>query len=339
MKFVTFGEVMLRLSPPGHYRLLQSSSLNMTLAGAEANVAADLACLGEQASFVTRFPVSPLSQIAVNELRKYGVDTSDIMYGGDRIGLIFVEKGASQRPSNVIYDRKYSAISQCRQDEPDWDKIFDGAGWFHLSGITPALGGELPAICLDACRKAKEKGVTVSLDLNYRSKLWSREQACKVMTELCRYVDVCIANEEDVKDVFGIVPEGSDIEGGKLSVDGYRKTAEQLFSRFGFSKVAFTLRESINADINDWSAVLCTKDNAFVSKKYRINIVDRVGGGDSFAAGLIYSLANGKNNSDSIEFATAMSCLKHTVEGDFALVTVEEVNALVAGSGSGRVKR
>ena len=339
MKTVTFGEVMLRMSPPGHYRLLQANQLNMTIAGAEANVAADLACLGSEAAFVTKLPQSALSQFVINELRKYGVGTEDIVCGGDRIGIIFVEKGASQRPSNVIYDRKNSAVSMAMRSDFDWDRIFDGAGWFHISGITPALGGELPDICLDACKKAKEKGITVSCDLNYRSKLWSREEAGAVMDRICRYVDVCIANEEDVKDVFAIAPPDSDIEGGRLSVDGYRKTAAQLISRFGFSKVAFTLRESINADINDWSAVLCTADESYVSKKYRIHIVDRVGGGDSFAAGLIYALSNGKSDRDAVEFAAAMSCLKHTVEGDFALVGVQEVNALVSGSGSGRVVR
>ena len=339
MKIVTFGEAMLRLSPPEHYRIVQSASLNMTIAGAEANVAADLATLGAQAAYVTKFPASPLGTFAANELRRYGVDISPIVYGGDRIGILFLEKGASQRPSNVIYDRKNSAIATAQPTDFDWDEIFDGAGWFHISGITPALGGAMPEISIAACKKAKEAGLTVSCDLNYRSKLWSREEAGRVMSGLCRYVDVCIANEEDVKDVWGMTAPDSDIEHGVLSAEAYGELAKLLCGKFGFKKVAFTLRESINADENNWSAVLCDGSAAVSSAKYRINIVDRVGSGDSFAAGLIYALSNGYDDRKAVEFAAALSCLKHTVEGDFALATLDEVNRLMAGGGNGRVRR
>ena len=252
-----------------------------------------------------------------------------------------MEKGASQRPSKVIYDREGSAIAEADPADFDWDAIFEGATWFHFTGITPALSDNMVQACLDACKKAKEKGVSVSCDLNYRKKLWSREKAGQVMSQLLPYVDVCIANEEDCADVFGIHAEGTDIEGGKLNHEGYISVARQLSQRFGCKKVAITLRGSISASENDWAGMLydAASDTASFSRTYNIKIVDRVGGGDSFGGGLIYALSNGYDNQDSINFAVAASCLKHTIEHDFNQVKVDEVLSLMNGSGSGRVQR
>ena len=250
-----------------------------------------------------------------------------------------MEKGASQRPSKVIYDRAGSAIALAKPEDFDWDAIFEGADWFHWTGITPALGGNLPQICLEACKAAKAKGVKISCDLNYRKKLWSREKAKEVMSELVKYVDVCIANEEDAKDVFGIEAEGTDIDAGQLNHNGYISVAKQITEKFGCEKVAITLRSSISANDNDWAAMLYTDGEAYFSPSYRIHIVDRVGGGDSFGGGLIYSLLSGKAPQDAINFAVAASCLKHTIEHDFNLVSVAEVESLAGGNASGRVQR
>lgn len=338
-KVITFGEIMMRLNPEGYRRFVQADRFEASYAGGEANVAVGLAQFGMDAAFVSKVPAHEIGQCAVNELRRFGVDTSLILRGGDRLGLYYVEKGASQRASKVIYDRAGSAIAKAAVSEFDWDAIFENAAWFHWTGITPALGGELPEICLEACKAAKAHGVTISCDLNFRKKLWTSAQANAVMSKLMPYVDVCIANEEDAKDVFGIAASGTDIAAGKLSREGYRSVAEQLCARFGFKAVAITLRGSISASDNDWAAMLYTGGEAYFSPTYHIRIVDRVGGGDSFGAGLIYAMLNGKAPQDTVNFAVAASCLKHSIEHDFDLVSVSEVEALAAGNASGRVQR
>ncbi len=338
-KCVTFGEIMMRLNPEGYLRLVQADRFEATYAGGEANVAVSLANYGIESAFISKVPAHEIGQCAVNALRRFGVDTSEIVRGGNRLGLYFVEKGASQRASKVIYDRADSAIAQAEKTDFDWDKIFEGADWFHWTGITPALGGNLPEICLEACKAAKEKGITVSCDLNFRKKLWSSEEANVVMSKLMPYVDVCIANEEDAKDVFGIEAKGTDVSAGKLNSEGYIDVAKQLQDRFGCKAVAITLRSSISAFDNDWAAMLYTEDKAYFSPGYHIHIVDRVGGGDSFGGGLIYSMLTGKTPQDAINFAVAASCLKHSIEHDFNLVSVNEVEALAAGNTSGRVQR
>ena len=338
-RVITFGEIMMRLNPEGYLRFVQADSFEASYAGGECNVAVSLANYGMDAAFVTKVPAHEIGQCAVNALRHYGVDTSNMIRGGDRLGIYFCEKGASQRASKVIYDRAYSAISLAQPEDFDWDKIFDGADWFHWTGITPALGGNLPEICLEACKLAKAKGVTISCDLNFRKKLWSSAKANEVMSKLMPYVDICIANEEDAKDVFGIEAENTDINAGKLDHRGYISVAKQLSERFGFKKVAITLRGSISANDNDWAGMLYENGEAVFSPAYRIHIVDRVGGGDSFGGGLIYSQLLGKNNQDTINFAVAASCLKHTIEHDFNLMSVAEVESLAAGNASGRVQR
>ena len=338
-KAVTLGEIMLRLNPEGNYRFLQAEKYEASYAGGEANVAVSLANYGIESAFVTKVPEHEIGQCAVNALRRYGVDTSCMLRGGKRLGTYYVEKGASQRASKVIYDREYSAIALAKKEEFCWEEILKGADWFHFTGITPALGGNLPEICLEACRTAKQLGLTVSCDLNYRKKLWSRQQACETMSKLMPYVDVCIANEEDARDVFGIEAQGTDIEAGKIDRKAYLSVAEQLCARFGCKKVAITLRESLSASDNNWSGMLYDGTDAYFSPVYKVHIVDRVGGGDSFGGGLIYALLTGKNTQEAINFAAAASCLKHTIEHDFNLVSVAEVEALAAGNASGRVQR
>ncbi|MDR1754299.1 MAG: sugar kinase [Eubacterium sp.] len=338
-KVITFGEIMLRLAPEGYYRFTQAEKFGATYGGGEANVAVSLANYGYDVKFVTKLPKHEIGQAAINSLRKYGVDTSFIARGGDRVGIYFLEKGASQRPSKVIYDRAGSSIATATSADFDWDKIFDGVDWFHFTGITPALGDGIAAICLEACKKAKEKGVTISCDLNYRNKLWSKEKAGKVMGEICQFVDVCIANEEDAGDVFAIKAKNTDVTKGEVNHDGYKDVAKQLADRFNFKKVAITLRTSISANDNGWAAMLYENGNSFFSKSYKVHIVDRVGGGDSFGGGLIYASLENFEPQQAIEFAVAASCLKHTVEGDFNLVSVDEVTKLSGGDGSGRVQR
>ncbi len=338
-RIVTFGELMLRLAPNGYYRFFQNDQMQATFGGGEANVAVSLANYGMDASFVTKLPTHAIGQGAVNSLRALGVDTKDIVRGGERVGIYYLEKGASQRGSVCIYDRAYSAIQLAKREDFDWDKIFEGADWFHFTGITPAIGGDLVNICLDACKAAKAKGVKISCDLNYRGKLWTREEARKAMTELCKYVDVCISNEEDAKDVFGIEAENTDIYGGKLDKEGYKSVAKQLMDNFGFEKVAITLRSSISANDNDWAAMLYDGENYCFSKEYHLHIVDRVGGGDSFGGGLIYALLNGKDTQAAVEFAVAASALKHSIEGDYNRVSFSEVEKLAGGDASGRVQR
>ena len=340
MKAVTFGELMLRLAPEGYLRFVQADKFQVTFGGGEANVAVSLANYGVDAAFVSKLPNNDIGQAAVNSLRRYGVDTSKIVRGGDRIGIYFLEKGASQRPSKVIYDRAASAIALAKREDFDWDKIFDGVGWFHFTGITPALSDETAAITLDALKAAKVKGITVSCDLNYRKKLWSKAKAKEVMTSLMPYVDVLIANEEDSSDVFGIKAENTDISKGSLSKDGYKSVAKQLVDAFGFKYVAITLRGSISANDNKWSAMLFDGKDYYFSKEYMIHIVDRVGGGDSFGGGLIYGMLNFEGDKQKIiEYAVGASCLKHAVEGDYNMVSVDEVLKLIEGDGSGRVQR
>ena len=339
MKVVTFGELMLRLAPNGYYRFFQNDQMQATFGGGEANVAVSLANYGVDVAYVTKLPKHAIGQAAVDSLRCCGVNTSKIVRGGDRVGIYFLEKGASQRGSVCIYDRAHSAIQEAKPSDFDWDAIFDGVDWFHFTGITPALGENLVEICLEACKAAKAKGVKISCDLNYRGKLWTRDQARAAMTKLCEYVDVCISNEEDAKDVFGIEAEGSDIYGGKLNHEGYKSVAKQLADKFGFEKVAITLRSSISANDNDWAGMLYDGENYCFSKQYHLHIVDRVGGGDSFGGGLIYALLSGKDTQAAVEFAVAASALKHSIEGDYNRVSVSEVEKLAGGDGSGRVQR
>lgn len=330
---------MLRLAPNGYYRFFQDDQLQATFGGGEANVAVSLANYGCDTAYVTKLPSHAIGQAAVNQLRYFGVDTSHIVRGGDRIGIYYLEKGASQRGSVCIYDRAGSSIQKAAREDFYWDSIFEGASWFHFTGITPALGPNLVDICRDACIAAQNKGITVSCDLNYRGKLWTREQAREAMTDLCKYVDVCISNEEDAKDVFGIEAEGTDITGGKLNKDGYKSVAVQLADRFGFKYVAITLRSSISASDNDWAGMLYDGKECCFSKEYHLHIVDRVGGGDSFGGGLIYAIENKMSTQDAIEFAVAASALKHSIEGDFNRVSLAEVKKLAGGDASGRVQR
>ena len=338
-KIVTFGEIMMRLNPEGYMRFVQAERFEASYAGGEANVAVSLANYGHDAIFATKLPANDLGQSAINALRRYGVDTGRIVRGGPRLGIYFVEKGASQRGSKVIYDRAGSSIALAKREDFDWNTILDGADWFHFTGITPALGGDLADICLDALEKCREKGVKTSCDLNYRGKLWSREKACEVMSRLMPYVNVCIANEEDAADVFGIRAAGTDVQSGKLDHQGYIDVARQLRERFGFETVAITLRASISANDNDWAGMLFTDGQAYFSPTYRIHIVDRVGGGDSFGGGLVHALLSGFAPQKAIGFAVAASCLKQTIEQDFNHVSEAEVMALAGGNATGRVQR
>ncbi len=341
MKIVTFGELMMRLNPEGYRRFVQAETFEASYGGGEANVAVSLANYGLDASFVTKLPANPLGEAARNALRRFGVETGDIVWGGPRLGLYFVEKGASQRPSKVVYDRAGSSIALAKRGDFDWAKILKGAKGFHFTGITPALGGDLPAICLDALRCCKARKIAVSCDLNYRGKLWTKDAAGRCMAKLVPFVDVLIANEADAADVFGIRAKGTDVDSGKLDKAGYVSVAEQLVARFGVKKVAITLRTSLSASRNLWAGMLydAKAKKAFFSPEYDVSIVDRVGGGDSFGGGLIYALATGRKDQAAIDFAVAASCLKHSIEHDFNHVTVAEVESLAAGNASGRVQR
>ncbi|MDR1955242.1 MAG: sugar kinase [Treponema sp.] len=338
-KIITFGEILLRLAPEGYYRFIQATRFGATYGGGEANVAVSLAQFGLDVAFVTKLPNHELGQAAVNKLREFGVDTSKIVRGGRRIGIYFLEKGASQRPSKVIYDRAGSAIAEAQAADFDWDRIFEGACWFHVTGITPALGDTLAGICFEALTLARAKGLTISWDLNYRKNLWSREKAGAVLGKLMPLVDLCIANEEDAADVFGIHAKNTSVSSGRISAEGYQEVAKTLKDRFGFKQVAITLRESLSANDNHWAAMLYDGEEYFLSRKYAIHIVDRVGGGDSFGAGLIYGSLMDFPPQETLEFAVAASGLKHSIEGDFNHVTVEEALKLAGGDGSGRVQR
>lgn len=338
-KIVCFGELMLRLATIDRLRFIQSDKFEATFGGAEANVSVSLANYGLDASFVSVIPDNDIGQMAINSLREFGVDTKDIVRGGERLGIYYLETGASQRPSKVIYDRKHSSISTAQVADIDWDRILEGATWFHFTGITPALGENVADITLEALKICKEKGIKVSCDLNYRKKLWTSEKAGQVMGQLMPYVDVCIANEEDAEKVFGIKSAGTDVTSGALNYEGYKEVAKKLADRFDIKHVAITLRESITADNNNWGAMLYDGNNYYFSRRYSIHIVDRVGGGDSFGSGLIYSLINAYEPQDAIEFAVAASCLKHTIFGDYNHASLEEVKTLMKGDGSGRVIR
>ena len=337
-KVVTFGEIMLRLTPPDHERFIQADSFNVIYGGGEANVAVSLANYGIEARFVTKLPDNPLGQAALNHLRRYGVNTDYILRGGPRLGIYYCENGASQRPSNVVYDRAHSSIAETKPGEFDWGEIFDGVEWFHYTGITPALSEKMSEVTLKAVQEAQKRDIKVSCDLNYRAKLWSRERAEEVMSELMEYTDIVIANEEDAEMVFGI-KSGSDITSGDLEIEGYRDVAGQLIEKFDLELVGSHLRESYSASENGWLVVLFDGEEFVQSTRYEIQIVDRVGGGDSFAGGLIYSLLDGKDLQSAAEFGAAASCLKQSIPGDSNHVSIEEVETLAGGNTSGRVKR
>lgn len=339
MKAVTFGEIMLRLAPEGYCRIVQADKFSVTFGGGEANVAVSLANYGIDTDFITKLPAHEMGQAAVNSLRRYGVGTNGITRGGERVGIYFLEKGASQRPSKVIYDRANSAIATAKPEDFDWEKLLDGADWFHFTGITPALSDSAARITAQALEVCREKKITVSCDLNYRKKLWSKQKAREVMSSLMPYVDVCIANEEDAADVFGITAGGTQVTKGTLDKEGYKSVAKQLTEMFGFKYVAITLRTSLSANDNKWAGMLYDSKQCYMSKEYLMHIVDRVGGGDSFGGGLIYALLNGYEAQKAIEFAVAASCLKHSVEGDYNMMSVKEVQLLSGGDASGRVQR
>ena len=342
MKVVTLGEIMARLSTPGFNRFTQSDSFDINFGGGEANVAVSLSNYGFESYFISKLPKHEIGQAAVNSLRKYGVKTDYIVRGGERIGIYFLETGASQRASKVIYDRSNSSVTTLTNDELDWNKIFKDVKWFHWTGITPALGKNAQEVLKAACKSAKDNGVTISADLNYRAKLWTTKEAQSVMIPLMDYVDVCIANEEDTEKSLGFKAGTTNVESGELDEQGYFNLAKELKKKFKFKSVAITLRESHSASRNGWSALLHDDKDCkgpYRSKRYDIQIVDRVGGGDSFAGGLIYGLLTKSNTKDALEFAVAASCLKQTIPGDFNLISIEEVEKLAKGSGSGRVER
>jgi len=340
-KVVSFGEIMLRLSPPGFERLLQSPQLIATFGGGEANVAVSLAHFGIDSHYVTRLPAHAIGDAAIRALRAEGVQTTHIVRGGDRVGIYFAETGASQRAASVIYDRARSAISEIPPDAVPWDRVLDGAAWFHVTGITPALGDAGAAATQAAIEAAKRAGARVSVDLNYRKKLWTQAQAQAVMRPLMKSVDVVIANEEDLQSVLGVHIAGTDVTSGTLNVDAYRDAAEWVTRKLGPSLVAITLRESLSASDNGWSALLWDGASSTLhqSQRYAVRLVDRIGGGDSFAAGLIYGLVTGRSHEEALRFAVAASALKQTIPGDFNRVTVAEVDALAKGDASGRVQR
>lgn len=339
MKVVTFGEIMGRLCPPGYKKIVQTNSFDLTFAGGEANVAVSLANYGIDANFVTKLPDNDLGKSVLRILSSYGVGVDKIKIGGERLGMYYVEKGASQRPSKVIYDRKNSSIATSNIKDFNWQEILNNVGWFHFTGITPALSDTCVDITLEALKECKKRGITVSCDLNYRNKLWSTEKANKVMTELMEYVDICIGNEEDAEKVLGIKSTNSDVKTGSLDKKGYLEVAQKIASRFKCKTVAITLRESYSASVNGWSALLYKDNQAYFSKKYDITLVDRVGGGDSFVGALIYGLNKLEDNQEIVDFAVAASCLKHTIEGDFNQVSIADVKKLMNGDGSGRVQR
>lgn len=337
-KIVGFGEILLRLSPPGYLKLIQTDMLTANYTGAEANTLVSLQNFGYDTCFVTKVPDNDVAACAIATMRKYGVDVSKTVYGGERLGTYYSEKGASQRPSKVLYDRKYSSISTAAPEDFCWDEILDGADAFHFTGITAALGGALPEICLEACKTAKRKGATVFCDLNYRRKLWPENEAQRVMKTLMPYVDVAMGNEEDSEKVLGIAPANSDVVKG-LSEQDYEEVAKKISDSFGAKRVAFTLRTSISASENIWNGMVWEDGKACFSRPYRMNIVDRMGGGDSFGSGIIYSSLEGFDAQHSVDFAVAASCLKHSIELDFNLSSLEDVYQLMAGDGSGRIQR
>ena len=338
-KIVTMGELMLRLSTPGNSRFVQSDSFYVNYGGGEANVAVSLQNYANEAFFVSKIPANELGQAAINSLRRFGVHTSFVARGGSRLGIYYLETGSSLRPSKVIYDRAHSSISEATPEDFDFDSIFRDADWFHWSGITPALSKNMSECVRLACIAAKKAGVTISCDLNYRHKLWSAKEAQEVMCPLMEFVDVCIGNEEDAEKCLGFRPE-ADIEHGKTDADGYKSIFQGMVKKFGFKYVVGTLRESFSASHNGWKALIYDGKEFYESRRYEINpIVDRVGGGDSFSAGIIHGLANGKTMDWALEFAVAASALKHTIPGDVNMVSLQEVESLMNGNGNGRVER
>ena len=338
-KVVTLGEIMMRLSTFDFKRFVQSDSFDVTYGGGEANVAAALCNYGLNGTFVSKVPSNALGQSAINHLRLYGVDTQFVARGGKRLGIYFLETGASMRASQVIYDRSDASIADVDIAEFDFDKIFEGADWFHTTGITPALSDKAAALTETALKAAKAKGITTSIDLNYRKKLWSKEKAREVMTRLCQHVDVCIGNEEDADTTLGFTSMGTDVSKGELNLDGYKDVFQQMKEKFGFKYIASTLRESHSASDNGWSALVYDGIEFHHTKQYEVRIVDRVGSGDSFASGFIYGLVTGMKMSDAAEFGVAASALKHTIPGDLNHATLSDVKDLVGGDGSGRVQR
>ena len=341
-KVVTFGEIMLRLSTPNFERFVQSQNFDVTYGGGEANVAVSLSNFGLDSYFVTKLPKHEIGQAAINHLRRFGVKTDFVARGGERVGIYFLETGASQRSSKVIYDRSNSSISQINVKDIDWEEVFKSAAWFHFTGITPALGKSAQECIIHACKIAKSKGAKISCDLNFRAKLWTEKEAQLVMIPLMEYVDVCIANEEDAEKSLGMKPKGTDIHKAELNETGYFELAKELKEKFAFEAVAITLRESYSASRNGWSALLVDDKDCktpYRTTRYDIQIVDRVGGGDAFASGLIYGLLAKTNSKDAIEFAVAASCLKQTIPGDFNHVSIDEVEKLIKRGGSGRVER
>ena len=338
-KIVTLGEIMLRLSPEGNDRFIQSESFRIIPGGGEANVAVSVANYGHDAYFVSKLPKHEIGQIALNALRRYGVNTDFIARGGERVGLYYAETGASMRPSKFIYDRAHSSIAEADPSDFDFDKIMEGAQWFHWSGITPAISDKAAELTKLACEAAKRHGVTVSVDLNFRKKLWTSEKAISVMRPLMQYVDVCIGNEEDAQLCLGFKPD-ADVEGGKTDAEGYYGIFQGMMKEFGFKYVVSTLRESLSATRNGWKALIYNGKEFYQSKHYDINpIIDRVGGGDSFSGGLIHGLLTKPNQAEALEFAVAASALKHTIPGDFNLVSADEVESLAGGNANGRVQR
>jgi len=342
-KVITFGEIMLRLKSPAYERFFQSPALEATFGGGEANVSVSLANYGMDTSFVTVLPKNDIADACIRELRGFGVDTTKIVRGGNRVGIYYLETGAVQRPSKVIYDRAGSSIAEAKPGDIDWDKTLEGATWFHFTGITPAISQGAADLCLEALKACKERGIHVSCDLNYRKNLWKYgKRADEVMTELVKYVDTVIANEEDFQKALCLKAESqADVEEGELNIDNYKAIASLAMETYpNIKRVAITLRESKSANHNDWRACLYNGKEFFLSRKYSItDIVDRVGGGDSFGGGLIYGLNNYDNEQDALEYAVAASCLKHTIIGDYNRVSVAEVESLMKGSGNGRVQR
>ncbi len=338
-KVVTLGEIMLRLTTPDFKRFVQSDSFEVTYGGGEANVSAALCNYGLNGTFVSKVPNNPIGQSAINHLRRYGVDTQFMARGGDRLGIYFLETGASMRASQVIYDRTGASIANVDASEFDFDKIFEGASWFHTTGITPALSDKAAALTEAALKASRAKGITTSIDLNFRKKLWTKEKAREVMTRLCEHVDVCIGNEEDADLCLGFKAANTDVTKGELNLDGFKDVFRQMKEKFGFKFIASSLRESHSASDNGWSALVYDGNEFYHTKEYEVRIVDRVGSGDSFASGLIYGLVTGMPMADAAEFGVAASALKHTIHGDFNHATLAEVNDLVKGDGSGRVQR
>ncbi len=338
-KIVTLGEIMLRLSAPGFQRFVQAESLDVTYGGGEANVAVALSNYGLNGVFVSKVPDNSIGQSAINHLRRYGVSTQFVARGGERLGIYFLETGASMRASQVIYDRAGASIAEADASEFNWDAIFAEADWFHTTGITPALSDKAAALTLAALKAAKERGITTSIDLNYRKKLWSKEKAQQVMTTLCQYVDVCIGNEEDAETTLGFKAAHSDITKGELNLEGYKDVIRQMKAKFDFKYIASSLRESYSASDNGWSALVSDGNEFYHTRKYDVRIVDRVGSGDSFASGLIYGLVTGMSMADAAEFGVAASALKHTIPGDLNHATLSDVKSLMKGDASGRVQR